>query len=90
MINLIPTIVYFLCFGTSACCATLLVRSYLRTRSTLLLWTAICFVLLTVNNFLVVVDLVFLPDSIDLRPLRVAATLVALGTLLYGFIWELD
>jgi hypothetical protein len=25
-----------------------------------------------------------------LRPLRVAATLVALGTLLYGFIWELD
>ena len=84
------TAVYILCFATSAVCGWLLVRSYLRTRTSLLLWTAICFVLLTVNNFLVVVDLVFLPDSIDLRPMRVAATLVALGTLLYGFIWELD
>jgi hypothetical protein len=84
------TAVYILCFLSSAVCGWLLVRSYLRTRTALLLWTAICFVLLAVNNFLVVVDLVFLPDSIDLRPLRVAATLVALGTLLYGFIWELD
>jgi hypothetical protein len=90
MINLIPTIVYFLCFGTSACCATLLVRSYLRTRSTLLLWTAICFVLLGVNNLLVVADLVFLPDSIDLRPARLVAALAGLSVLLYGFIWELD
>ena len=84
------TAVYILCFATSAVCGWLLVRSYLRTRTALLLWTAICFVLLAVNNFLVVVDLVFLPDSIDLRPMRFAATLVALATLLYGFIWELD
>jgi hypothetical protein len=84
------TAVYILCFATSAVCGWLLVRSYLRTRTALLLWTAICFVLLAVNNFLVVVDLVFLPDAIDLRPMRFAATLVALATLLYGFIWELD
>jgi uncharacterized protein DUF5985 len=84
------TAVYILCFATSAACGWLLVRSYLRTRTALLLWTAICFVLLAVNNFLVVVDLVFLPDAIDLRPMRFAATLVALATLLYGFIWELD
>jgi len=84
------TAVYILCFLTSAVCGWLLVRSYLRTRTALLLWTAICFVLLAVNNFLVVVDLVFLPDVIDLRPMRFAATLVALATLLYGFIWELD
>ena len=84
------TAVYILCFATSAVCGWLLVRSYLRTRTALLLWTAICFVLLAVNNFLVVVDLVFLPDAIDLRPMRFAAALVALATLLYGFIWELD
>jgi len=84
------TAVYILCFLTSAVCGWLLVRSYLRTRTALLLWTAICFVLLAVNNFLVVVDLVFLPEAIDLRPMRFAATLVALATLLYGFIWELD
>jgi len=83
------TAVYFLCFLTSATCGWLLVRSYLRTRTALLLWTAICFVLLAINNFLVVADLVFLPDM-DLRSVRVATALVALGTLLYGFIWELD
>lgn len=90
MTNPVATVVYFLCFGTSACCATLLVRSYLRTRSALLLWTATCFVLLGLNNLLVVADLVFLPDAIDLRPARLAAAIAALSTLLYGFIWEID
>jgi hypothetical protein len=90
MINPVATIVYILCFATSAGCGWLLVRSYRRTRSALLLWTAACFVLLAVNNLLVVVDLVFLPDSIDLKPARLAVNLAALATLLYGFIWELD
>ena len=60
------TAVYILCFATSAACGWLLVRSYLRTRTALLLWTAICFVLLALNNFLVVADLVLLP-AVDLR-----------------------
>ena len=85
----IAVIVYFLCFATSAGCGILLVRSYLRTRTTLLLWTAICFVFLALNSFLVVIDLVFLPD-VDLRLARLAASIVALSTLLYGFIWEVD
>jgi len=83
------TAVYLLCFVTSACCGWLLVRSYLRNRTALLLWTAICFVLLALNNFLVVADLVFLPD-VDLRGPRLVASLIALATLLYGFIWEVD
>jgi hypothetical protein len=90
MSNPIATIVYVLCFLTSAGCGWLLVRSYLRTRTKLLLWTAACFVLLAVNNFIVVVDLVLLPDAIDLRYARLAANAAALATLLYGFIWELD
>ena len=85
----VPTIVYLLCFATSAGCSWLLVRSYLRTQTTLLLWTAACFVLLAVNNFLVVLDLVFLP-SVDLALIRLVVTAAALATLLYGFIWELD
>jgi hypothetical protein len=89
MSNPIATAVYFLCFATSAGCGALLVRSYLRTRTALLLWTAVCFVLLAVNNCLVVADLVFLPN-IDLQLLRLAVSLSALGTLLYGFIWEVD
>ena len=90
MKDLLATSVYLLCFATSAACGALLVRSYLRNRTPLLLWTAACFVLLAVTNFLVVVDLVFLPGDIDLRVARYMTGLTAIATLLYGFIWELD
>lgn len=90
MINPTATVVYILCFATSAGCGWLLVRSYLRARTALLLWTAAGFVLLAVNNFFVVLDLVILPASIDLTPLRLATNIAACATLLYGFIWEID
>ena len=64
-------------------------RSYFRTRAKLLLWTASCFVLLALNNFLVVLDMVFLPN-IDLQFARLAANLAALAVLIYGFVWEID
>jgi prolipoprotein diacylglyceryltransferase len=85
----LATTVYALCFVTSVVCGWLLVRSFLRNRTRLLLWSAACFVLLAVNNLLVVADLVFLP-TIDLSPLRVAASLAAVSTLLFGFVWEVD
>lgn len=90
MTDPVATLVYLLCLATSAGCGWLLVRSYRRTRTALLLWTAVCFVLLAVTNLLVVIDLVVLPNDIDLRIPRYATTLVAVATLLYGFIWELD
>lgn len=85
----LPALVYALCLVTSAVCGWLLVRSFLRNRSRLLLWSAACFVLLAINNLIVMLDLVFLP-SIDLSPFRVAASLAAVSTLLFGFVWELD
>lgn len=90
MSNPMATIVYLLCFAASAGCGGLLARSYFRTRATLLLWTAACFVLLGVNSFLVVVDLVLLPPDVDLQIPRLVVTLLAVATLLYGFIWEVD
>ncbi len=89
MSNTVATIVYLLCFATSAGCSWLLVRSYFRTRTALLLWTAACFVLLALNSFLVVLDLVFLPN-VDLQLARLTVTLIAIATLLYGFVWEID
>lgn len=86
----VTTTVYVLCLVTSVVCSCLLVRSYLRNRTRLLLWCAACFVLLAVNNLLVVLDLVFLPVAIDLSPLRLAASFAAVSTLLFGFIWEVD
>jgi hypothetical protein len=81
--------VYILCFLTSAVCAWLLVRSYVRSKARVLMWSAACFVLLALNNFLVVVDLLLLPET-DLTLLRNSSSLAAVLTLLYGFIWELD
>jgi hypothetical protein len=82
--------VYLLCLLASAVCGWLLVRSYLRTRTRLLLWSAACFVLLALNNLLLVIDLLILPSVIDLLILRNLTSLAAIATLLYGFIWELD
>lgn len=85
----LATTVYALCFVTSTVCGGLLVRSFLRNRTRLLLWSAACFVLLALNNLLVVIDLVFLP-AVDLSPFRVIASLAAASTLLFGFVWEVD
>jgi hypothetical protein len=82
--------VYFLCFLASVCCGYLLVRSYLGSKARLLLWSAACFVLLALNNLMLFVDLVLLPQSVDLSILRGVLGLSAVATLLSGFIWELD
>jgi hypothetical protein len=84
------TAVYVLSFLTSAVCGWLLVRSYLQNRTKLLLWSAACFVLLAINNLVVVIDMIVLPTQVDLSFARIALNLAAIATLLYGFIWEID
>jgi hypothetical protein len=87
--TLFPTLVYTLCFATSALCAFLLGRSFRRTRSRLLLWSALCFGLLAVVNFVVVLDMLVYPEF-DLRPVRLWLSLAAIAVLLFGFIWDED
>jgi hypothetical protein len=82
-------VVYLLCGGTSALCAYLLALAYFRQRTRLLLWSAVCFVFLAGSNLLVFVDIVLLPQ-IDLFVVRTALSLVAVGALIYAFVWELD
>lgn len=84
-----PALVYSLCFLTSATCAALLMNAYLRSRTRLLLWSAIAFVLLAVNNAFVLGDMILFPD-INLLPFRHAAALAAVCVLIYGFIWEVE
>ena len=86
---LFPTLVYSLCFATSALCAFLLGRSYRRTRMRLLFWSAACFTLLSLVHFVVMIDLLVYPE-IDLRGLRLWLTLIAVAVLLFGFIWDED
>ena len=80
-------VVYSLCALTSIVCAALLIQGFLRTRSRLLLWSSLCFVGLVVNNLLLVVDRIFVPD-VDLYTMRSFSALVALSLLVYGLIWE--
>lgn len=68
----------------------LLGRSYMRSRNRLLLWSALAFVGLALNNLVVVCDLIIWPVEVDLLPLRYLLALAGLGVLLYGFIWEAD
>jgi hypothetical protein len=83
-------VVFFVCVITSIVCMALLIRGWRRTGTRLLLWSALCFVGLAINNLLVFIDLVILPDTIDLLPLRHIASLSAVSVLIWGFIWEAD
>lgn len=84
-----PGLVYILCFVTCTVCATLLIRAWTRTRTRMLLWTAASLVLLAVNNFLVIADLLIFPGA-DLTTWRSVAALAAGLTLVVGFIWEAE
>ena len=80
-------IIYGLCAITSVTCAWLLLRSYAQLRHRLLFWSGLCFVGLTINNILLILDRIVLP-TVDLSLSRLLTTLVALLLLLFGLIWE--
>jgi hypothetical protein len=79
--------IYALCALTSAACVVLLVRSHRHDRLRLLFWSAICFVGLAVNNLIVFVDLVVVPD-VDLSMVRSVVALASLSALLFGLVWN--
>lgn len=89
MNDFFASVVYLLCFLTSSACAYLLGRSYRRTSARLLLWSSLCFTFLAVNNLLLVLDLLVLPQF-DLRLARLFLALAGVATLLFGFIWDLE
>lgn len=80
-------LIYGLCAATSFACMVLLLRSYMRSGYRLLFWSGLCFLGLTVNNVLLVLDKLVLP-LVDLLPYRLLSALVALLLLLYGLIYE--
>jgi hypothetical protein len=81
-------VIYGLCTATAVLSASLLLRSYARSKSRLLLWSGLCFAGLALNNALLVVDRVFLADGPDLSVVRLLPALAGMLLLLYGLIWE--
>jgi len=85
--------VYALCALTSLACAVLLLRGYLRSRARLLLWSSLCFGFLFLNNVLLFVDKVLLPDQDTLLGVpfaiwRSASALAGVGLLVIGLVWD--
>lgn len=72
---------------TTLLCAILLLRGYVNVRRRLLLWSGLCFAVLTVSNLLVYADVVVFP-YLDLYTYRLASDSIAMALLLYGLIWE--
>jgi hypothetical protein len=65
----------------------LLTRSYLQARTRLLLWSALCFLGLFINNVLLVIDRIVLTE-VDLSIARSGTALAAMLLLVTGLIRE--
>ena len=79
--------IYGLCTVTSIVCTILLMRKFVRTRARILLWSSFCFAGLALNNLLLIVDLVVVPD-VDLSLERGCVALAGLAPLVFGLVWE--
>lgn len=78
--------IYTLCAVTCLLSAWLLLRGYRRNAHPLLLWSGLCFGLLTVSNALNVIDRVTPPD-LDFIPARLGTALAAVLLMLFALIW---
>jgi hypothetical protein len=66
-----------------------LVRGWLRSRARLLLWSGLCFLGLALNNIVLVVDLMVIPDT-NLSTWRLVPAAAGILLLLYGLVWEAE
>lgn len=81
--------VFIACALTSVLCVALLVRGYIASRSRLLLWSSLGFLGLALNNIILVIDRLLVPD-VDLSLWRTLAAFLGVTVLLLGCIWDAD
>lgn len=86
---MIVAAIYTLCALTALVCTIMLLRSYSTGGYKLLLWAGLCFAGLTVNNLLLIVDKLILPEG-DLSLWRTVAALIAMVVLIIGLVWEAE
>ena len=80
-------VIYALCALTSLLCSFLLLRAYFVSRYKLLFWSGLCFIGLTINNILLMLDRIIFTETSFLT-LRLTVALLALLPLLYGLIFS--
>ena len=81
------SLVYSLCALSSILCAIVLLGSYRRTPTRLLLLSLLCFCGLAINNLLLYADFVVVGPSTDLSAYRSLTAAVSVLLLLFGLIW---
>jgi hypothetical protein len=81
--------VFLACALTSVLCVVLLIRGWLASRSRLLLWSSLGFLGLALNNVVLVIDRLVVPD-VDLTLLRTIPAFLGVAVLLLGCIWDAD
>jgi hypothetical protein len=80
--------VYLLCAFTSSLVSVMLLLNFRRTKVRFLLWSALCFGFLALNNVLLFLDMIIFPVQFDLSIARTIPAVLGVGVLLYGFIWD--
>ncbi len=80
-------LVYLLCAATCLLCSVILFRGYAKQRVRLLFWSGLCFVGLMIENVMLYIDIIVIPEM-DLSLWRKIPGLVALMVLLFGLVWE--
>lgn len=80
-------LVYLLCAATCLLCSAMLFRGYAKQRVRLLFWSGLCFAGLMIENVMLYIDIIVIPD-VDLSLWRKIPGLVALMVLLFGLVWE--
>ena len=86
------SLIYILCALTSAACAAMLLRGFLRSRARFLLWSCLCFAALFLNNLMLMIDRVVVPEgrTVFAAEWRSAVALVGLSLLIYGLVWDAE
>lgn len=79
--------VYILCAATALACGTLLWRGFQRRHVRLLLWCALFFFAMSLENIILFIDLVLIPQT-DFTLIRRSTALVGVLVLLYGLVWD--
>jgi hypothetical protein len=82
-----PGLVYILCAITSLVSAVLLLRGAITRRTPLLFWSSLCFFAMALNNVLLYVNFVVLPE-VDLLVAARIVTVVGIVLLNIGLIWH--
>lgn len=80
-------LIYGLCTLLSLAIAAMLWRQQRRAPTRMIYWTALCFSGLALSNLVLVLDKLVFPE-LDLRVLRHSISLVSIGLLLFGLVYE--